>query len=90
MVAYRLLQRRRITQAQWHDLSRKLREVWLLERGNRPGGNPDYYTVRRHRLGGALLQFVKRTMDEGILTPTKAGQVLGVKPINVATLLGAA
>jgi hypothetical protein len=29
-------------------------------------------------------------MDEGILTPTKAGQVLGVKPINVATLLGAA
>jgi Zn-dependent peptidase ImmA (M78 family)/transcriptional regulator with XRE-family HTH domain len=90
MVSYRLLQRRLISRDRWQELAGKFREAWARERANRQKGAPDYYTVRRHRLGGALLQFVKRTVDEGILTPTKAGRVLGVKPLNVATLLGAA
>lgn len=90
LVSYRLLQRRTISHAQWVTLGAMFREAWLRERAQKPKGNPSYYTVRRHRLGGALLELVKRTMDEGIMTPTKAGQVLGVKPLNVATLLGAA
>lgn len=90
MVSYRMLQRRLISRDRWQELGGKFRAAWVRERATRQKGSPDYYTVRRHRLGGALLQFVKRTVDEGILTPTKAGQVLGVKPLNVATLLGAA
>jgi hypothetical protein len=43
--------------------------------------------LKRHRLGEALLGFVKRSLAEGTLTHTKAAQVLGVKPRNVDPLL---
>ena len=51
------------------------------------GKGPSYYVVRRHRLGHALLGLVSRSLSEGMITYTKAGQVLGVKPRNVAPLL---
>ncbi len=92
LVGYRLLQRGRISHPTWKELNRIFRDNWLKERDAKAKreGAPSYYTVRRHRLGGALLDLVKRTVDEGILTPTKAGRVLGVKATNVATLLGGA
>ena len=40
-------------------------------------GGPNYYIVRRHRLGAALLNFVARNMSEGVLTPTRASKLLG-------------
>ena len=39
------------------------------------GGGPDYYVVRRHRLGGALIKFVSRALSDGLITPTKASKV---------------
>jgi hypothetical protein len=43
--------------------------------------------VRRHRVGSALLGLVRRSLDDGTITYTKAGRVLGVKPRNVEPLL---
>jgi Zn-dependent peptidase ImmA (M78 family) len=96
LVAYRLFLAGRISQEAWNQTSRILRERWLRERelareqAKRQGRNgPSYYVVRRHRAGGALLDFVKRSLEEGVLTPTKAGRVLGVRATNLEPLLQA-
>lgn len=95
MVAYRLFRAGRIDEANWISLAAAFHREWLRMRGaqrdraREQEGGPSYYVVRRHRLGSALLQFVDRNMSEGLLTPTKAGRVLGVKPRNVAPLLSA-
>jgi Zn-dependent peptidase ImmA (M78 family) len=92
MVAYSLLRAGLIDEKVWRSLSsiflalwRKNRDAKKASKGDTTG--PDYYVVRRHRLGHALLNIVARSIDEGSLTPTRAGQVLGVKPRNVAPLL---
>lgn len=46
-------------------------------------GAPDYYVVRRHRVGRGLLELINRMVAGGALTTTKAGKVLGVKPTAV-------
>ena len=50
-------------------------------------GGPNYYVLRLHRIGDALLGVVRRALDEGTITYTKASRVLGVKPRNVERLL---
>jgi Zn-dependent peptidase ImmA (M78 family) len=93
MVAYRLYKSGRISRPYWEELTSRFRETWIREKASNKQvaseteGGPSYYVVRRHRLGNALVRVVKRTLDEGILTPTKAGRVLGVRPNNVALLV---
>jgi len=93
MVAYRLLRNGKISDQVWRNISDALREEWFRTREARrkrereSEGGPDYYVVRRHRLGTALLRFVSRTLSEGALTPTKAAKILGVKPRSVEPLL---
>lgn len=93
MVAFRLFQNQRISAATWEHLSERFREEWRHQRdaqrnrSREQEGGPDYYVVRRHKLGTALLRFVDRSLSDGSLTPTKAGKVLGVKPRGVAPLL---
>ena len=92
MVAYSLLRAGFITEDSWRALANQFRAQWRRSReaqreSQRDGDGPSYYVVRRHRLGSALLHFVSRSMAAGALTPTKAGQVLGVKPRSVAPLL---
>ena len=94
MVAYKLYRVGIIAQNTWRILNAKLQEIWLQEKAKKKDtsqksdSGPNYYVVRRHRLGSALLGFVNRTMNEGMLTPVKAARVLGVKPRNVYPLLG--
>jgi Zn-dependent peptidase ImmA (M78 family) len=90
MVAYKLYRNERIGRNLWEDLSRYFRDRWLDEREHRRGQTSpvDYYVVRRHRLGTGLVQLTARLMATGALTTSKAGQVLGVKPKNVETLIG--
>jgi Zn-dependent peptidase ImmA (M78 family)/transcriptional regulator with XRE-family HTH domain len=94
MVAYKLYRVGIIAQNTWRTLNAKLQEIWLQEKATRKESSqksdsgPNYYVVRRHRLGSGLLSFVNRTMNEGMLTPVKAAKVLGVKPRNVYHLLG--
>jgi Zn-dependent peptidase ImmA (M78 family) len=95
MVAYRLMRIGSLTEEAWRTLTAAFRRQWRLGREakrerQKESTGPDYYIVRRHRLGSALLRFVARNMSDGALTPTRASKVLGVKPRNVATLLSTA
>ena len=95
MVAYKLLRTDVITEAIWRQLADHYRQEWIASRSRHEeessdSGGPSYYVIKRHRLGNALLDLVRRALGEGILTYTKGAQVLGVKPRNVDPLLYAA
>jgi Zn-dependent peptidase ImmA (M78 family) len=93
MVAYKLYRAGVINQNTWSYLSTSFREQWLQARTDRREstrdheGGPNYFVVRRHRLGHALVNLARRAMDDGVLSPSKAGRLLGVKPVNVETLV---
>jgi Zn-dependent peptidase ImmA (M78 family)/transcriptional regulator with XRE-family HTH domain len=95
MVAYSLFKARRIDLTTWHALDTALFKLWQKEKatqkekGRESESGPNYYIVRRHRLGRALLGLVERSMGAGALTPVKAAKVLGVKPRSVYPLLAA-
>lgn len=91
MVAYKLFRSGAISDATWRQVVDQLRREWLAK-GRRQedegdNGGPSYYVVKRHRLGNALLDVIRRSLGEGIITYTKAAQVLGVKPRNVDPLV---
>jgi len=96
MVAYRLQRSGLLRADAWRTLVTRFRDQWRAgrdaqrERDRLKDTGPNYYIVRRHRLGSALLKFVSRNMSDGALTPTKAGKVLGVKARSVAPLLNGA
>jgi len=93
MVAYKLFRSGRINRNVWEGLDAHFRKQWLAakrrqaEQQRAREGGPNYYVVKRHRVGDALLGLMRRALDEGIITYTKAGRVLGVKPTNVQPLL---
>lgn len=96
MVAYRLRLAGRVTETHWRELTDGFRQEWLALRANERAANrereggPNYYTIRRHRVGTALLSLVKRGLREGSVTPMRAAKMLGVKPMAVYSLIGGA
>lgn len=96
LVAYRLFRADLLTHELWQQLTQRFRAEWMhqralrRERDRENNDGPNYYVVRRHRIGPALLQFVARNLSEGVLTPTKASKVLGVKPRSVQPLISGA
>lgn len=94
MVAYKLFQEGVISGAFWKQLSDFFRERWLQARDNKQRyskekeSGPSYYLVRRHRVGSNLIKLVNRMLSSGMITTTKAGQVLGVRAKNVHHLMG--
>ena len=94
MVAYRSYLQRTISEAAWRSATQTFHRQWLAQRDRRresareATGGPNYYVVRRHRLGSALLSTTARLLSSGALTTVKAGQVLGVKPNFVQALVG--
>ena len=93
MVAYRLLRTGRIDQQNFNRLRADFAVWWNRERNRRrektreSEGGPNFYVVRRHRIGEALLWFTGRMMRSGALSTTKAAKILGVKPRQVGQLL---
>lgn len=92
MVAYRLYRASLLTEGNWRALSAIFLASWRKSREakrerDKDGTGPSYYVVRRHRLGTALMQTVSRALESGSLTPTRAANILGVKPRSVAPLL---
>ena len=94
MVSYRLLRANVITKPKWRELEEYFDQQWRdaearrkKSSDDRKKGGPNYYVVREHRLGPALVNLAARTLGEGTLTYTKAARVLGVKPLNVQPLL---
>lgn len=93
MVAYRLYRAGVIEQTIWRRITNVFREQRIQaqaesrERARARDSKPNYYVVRRHRVGAALIDLVRRTLTGGAITTYKAGKVLGVKPRNVDALL---
>ena len=93
MVAYRLYRAGMIGKTTWTALDERFKEQWQAyrqreaEKNRSAEGGPNYYVIRRHSVGRALLSLVRRALDEGNVTYTKAGRVLGVKPRSVEPLL---
>lgn len=90
LLVYRLLLGRIIDYPRWQIWTNRFRadyEEALERKVGAAHGGPDYYVVRRHRLGEGLLQLMRNSLAEGSVTYTKAASVLGVKPRNVDQLL---
>ncbi len=93
MVAYRLYRAGTIGEDIWRHLSTTFRDKWRQERDRQreqardQEGGPNFYVVRGHRAGRALLDLVGRMVSVGALTTSKAGKVLGVKAKQVQALL---
>lgn len=96
LVVYKLFQNNLISHDTWEHLSRVYRRIWIdkrIEDRNKSKGRerrgPNYFVVRRHRVGRTLINFIGRMMASGAVTTTKAGKILGVKSSNVQALIDA-
>lgn len=95
MVAFRLFREGLIDHAMWEKVRRHFRDLWKKQRANARAQakennttGPNYYVVRRHRLGKALIELVGQQLSEGELSPVSAARILGVKARSVAPLVG--
>ena len=91
MVAYRAYRAGDIGQTEYRRLSGKFRDEWLQQRARRQNqdGRPNYYAVRRHRLGKGLTSLVQRMTAGGELSTSRAARILGVRPGQVQEILSA-
>jgi Zn-dependent peptidase ImmA (M78 family) len=93
MVAYKLFRENIIEREMWSGLSTLFRTQWRQARDDRRernrdhDGGPNYYIVRRHRVGEALLGLTRRMLAGQALAPSKAAKLLGVKPSNVYSMV---
>ncbi|KTB93669.1 hypothetical protein AO069_15870 [Pseudomonas syringae pv. syringae PD2774] len=93
LVAYRIFSAGKISFDTWSAAAQQLRDYWAAQKlaakdGKDSSSGPSYYVVKRHKLGGAIVDLVQRTMQDGALTATKAAKVMGVKPANVYNMVG--
>ena len=93
MVAYKSFLTGQIGNELWQKLSNFYRQKWLESRNKdregrkkKKGVGPDYYVVKRHSTGARLLNLVRNFLNEGLLTTSKAGKLLGVNPNNIQNL----
>ncbi|NYE31202.1 Zn-dependent peptidase ImmA (M78 family) [Rhodanobacter sp. K2T2] len=97
LVFYRLFRRGTISEKVWRSVTDRIFQEWRedrkrqkeeskIRRSDKPGG-PNYYVVQRFHLGNALISLVRRSISNGELSPTRAGQVLGVKATSVYQLV---
>jgi Zn-dependent peptidase ImmA (M78 family) len=95
MVAYKLFLAGSIDRPRWQAFRNQFANDWLEGKEKKQeeqgegakAGGPNYYVVRRHRLGPTLISLVSRSISDGALSPTKAARILDVKPRNVEPLL---
>lgn len=90
-IAYRLFKRGDIPKPMWNQLRDFYHNKWI-EKQNRERdkhkqreGGPDYYIVKNYKLG-SLVSLVQRLTFAGVLTTTKAGMLLDIKPLKVDRL----
>ena len=93
MVAYRLLRADRLDRPAFDRLRSDFGERWRWQRDRRRAkaresdGGPDYYVVRRQRVGPALLGLARGMLESGTLSTTRTARILGVKPAQVGKML---
>lgn len=89
LVAFRLLRQKAINQQQYEQLGKIFFERWQAERKKRKAkdrssdSHPSYYTIKRHRVGTALVDVSERLLRSGELSTTRAATVLGVRALKV-------
>ena len=89
MVAYRAFENRMIRRDTFNRLYDMFRQQWHQERSRQRESNRqedvkiDYYIVRRHRTGNALVELTRRMIGAGALTTSRAAKILAVKPHQV-------
>ena len=95
MVAYRAFSNRMIRRDTFNSLYAMFRQQWQHERARQRERNRqedvriDYYVVRRHRTGQALIDLARRMISSGALTTSRAAKILAVNPHQVQALLDA-
>ena len=88
MVTYRAYRVGIIKQETFHFLLHQINERHKQSKKSKElKSGPDYYVVRRHRIGSALITLVGRMMASGALSTTKAARILEVKPTQIQRLL---
>lgn len=91
MVAYKLQRLGWITGRVYRALTAEYAARWASirqrQQDNERDGGPSYYVVKQFKLGSGLIEVVRRTLRENLLTHTKAAKVLGVKPGSVETIV---
>jgi hypothetical protein len=93
MVAYRLFRANMISTETWSSLAGAYAEWWRRHRDAKKASQkeddagPNYYVVRSHRLGQAIIQTIRRGLSDGTITPTRAAKALGVNPRIVSNLI---
>lgn len=93
MAAYRLWRSGKADDQAYSEAVAVMAQRWRLHRQNekekakQKESGPNFYTVKRHRLGDALLTFVGRNLRADVVTHTTAAKVFGVKPGAVEGLL---
>ena len=88
MVAYTAYRNRVIRREAYDDLTQRVRQEWQdRPKESKKGGGPNFYVVRRHRIGDALLHLIPRMMGVGALSTSKAAKILDVRPKQVQHLL---
>ena len=95
MVVYRASEEGLIDQKTHDELADVYRTEWRTEREHarsqqreREGG-PNFYTVRRHRLGDKSTGLVREAMAADTLSRSKAARILGIKSRQVQPLVNA-
>ena len=93
MVAYRAFGNGMIKRDTFNSLYEMFRQQWQQERSKQRERNRqedvriDYYVVRRHRTGNALVELTRRMIGAGALTTSRAAKILAVKPTQVGAML---
>ena len=93
MIAYRLYRAGMINRRIWEALTDTFQTRWRENKkqqrqaSQQQGGGPSYYTIRRQRLGDAMIQMTSQMLTTKALSTSKAARVLGVRPENLNTLI---
>ena len=93
MVAYRAHVDGVIGQSHFGQLISLFQHQWRNERdrqresNDRPDAGPNFYVVRRHRLGNKITDLVRSMMAVDALSTSKAARILGVRARQVQPLL---
>ena len=93
MVAYRAHVNGVIGPSHFGQLMSLFQHQWRNERdrqresNDRPDAGPNFYVVRRHRLGNKITDLVRSMMAVDALSTSKAARILGVRARQVQPLL---
>ena len=94
MVSYKAYRALLISRETFVQLSTAYRQEWREARARERSKarerdvRPSYFVVRRHRLGGRIINLARRMMAADALSTSKAARILGVKLRQVQPLLG--